>query len=59
MTTSTVTAANPLLVKYDRDGDGIDRGDVIAAIRRYFAEEAGVTRDEVIAVIRLYFASSN
>ena len=23
---------NPLLVKYDRDGDGIDRGDVIAAM---------------------------
>ena len=50
---------NPLLIKYDTNGDGIDRGDVIAAIRRYFAEEAGVTRAEVIAVIRLYFAPSS
>ena len=57
-TTSMVTAAGaPLLVKYDRDGDGIDRGDVIAAITRYFAEEAGVTRAEIIELIGLYFAS--
>ena len=48
---------NPLLVKYDRDGDGIDRGDVIAAIDRYFAEEPGVDRAEIIALIGLYFAS--
>ena len=57
--TVTVTAANPLLVMYDREGDGIDRGDVIAAIRRYFADAADVPRTDVIAVIRLYFDSSN
>ena len=57
-TTSTVTAADPLLAKYDTNGDQtIDRGEVIAAILRYFAEEPGVTRTEVIAVIHLYFAS--
>ena len=48
---------NPLLVKYDTDGDGIDRGDVIRAIERYFDEEAGVTRAEIIDLIGLYFAS--
>ena len=55
--TVTVTVANPLLVKYDRDGDGIDRGDVIRAIERYFAEAPGVTRAEIIELIGLYFAS--
>ena len=56
-TTSTVTAADPLLDKYDPDGDGIDRGDVIRAIGRYFADEPGVTRRQIIDLIHLYFAS--
>ena len=56
-TTSMVPVADPLLAKYDTDGDGIDRGDVIAAITRYFAEEAGVTRAEIIELIGLYFAN--
>ena len=54
----TVTAANPLLDKYDTDGDGLDRGDVIEAILLYFADEEGViTRSEIIDLILLYFAS--
>ena len=49
---------NPLLVKYDTNGDQtIERSEVIAAIARYFDEEAGVTRAEVIAVIALYFGN--
>ena len=56
-TASMVTAADPLLVKYDRNDDGLDRGDVIAAILLYFAEEEGVTRNEIIDLILLYFAS--
>ena len=56
-TTSRVTevpVVDPLLAKYDTDGDGIDRNDVIAAMRRYQANEPGVTRNEIIAVMRLY-----
>ena len=56
-TTSMVTevpVVDPLLAKYDTDGDGIDRNDVIAAMRRYQANEPGVTRNEIIAVMRLY-----
>ena len=49
---------NPLLIKYDTNGDKtIDRGEVIAAIGRYFDEEAGVTRAEMIDLIALYFGS--
>ena len=54
----TITVANPLLDKYDTDGDGLDRGDVIEAILLYFADEEGViTRSEIIDLILLYFAS--
>ena len=56
-TTSTVAAADPLLVKYDRDRDGIDRGDVIAAITRYLGGDPDVTRPEVIDLITLYLGS--
>ena len=56
-TTSKVAAADPLLVKYDRNGDGIDRGDVIAAITRYLGGDADVTRPEVIDLITLYLGS--
>ena len=58
-TTSTVTAAaDPLLVKYDGNKNGmIEKSEVIAAIGRYFDGEAGVTRAEVIAVIGLYFGN--
>ena len=56
-TTSTVPAADPLLVKYDRDGDGIDRGDVIAAITRYLGGDEDVTRRDVIDLITLYLGS--
>ena len=57
-TTSMVTAGDPLLTKYDTNGDQtIDKGEVIAAIHRYFGGEAGITRAEVIAVIALYFGS--
>ena len=57
MTTSTVTAADPLLVKYDViDTNGmIDRSEVIAAIRSYLADD--IDRTEVIAVIRLYLGT--
>ena len=55
--TVMIAAADPLLVKYDREGDGIDRGDVIAAIIRYFDGEEGVSRTDVIGLIILYFDS--
>ena len=57
-TTSTVPVADPVLVKYDGNGNGtIERNEVIAAIGRYLGGEAGITRAEVIAVIALYFGS--
>ena len=58
-TTSTVTAADPLLVKYDTSDNGeFERGEVIAAITRYLNEEEGVTRSDVIEVITRYLSSS-
>ena len=57
-TTSMVPVADPLLVKYDGNNNGmIERSEVIAAIARYFDEEAGVTRAEMIALVALYFGN--
>ena len=57
-TTSTVTAAgDPLLVKYDGNGNGmIDRPEMIAAVNAYiFGEgDAAISRKEMIDVINLY-----
>ena len=56
----TVTAADPLLDKYDNNDDGmIDRGEAIAAIRQVTSLTRGSTSPgtEVIAVIRLYLGS--
>jgi hypothetical protein len=55
-TTSAVTAADPLLAKYDvitRDGV-IDREEAIAAITSYLLGETDVSRAEAIAVIQRY-----
>ena len=53
-----VTAADPLLVKYDDNDNGmIDRSEVITAIRDYFADPVSFPRADVIKVIRLYFSS--
>ena len=50
---------NPLLVKYDTDGDGIDRGDVIAAIGPATSlKRQASPGPRVIALIGLYFGSS-
>ena len=55
-TASMVTAADPLLVKYDTNGDRmIDRNEAIAALRSYRAGE--VSRSDAIAVLRLYRGS--
>ena len=54
----TVTAADPLLVKYDDNDNGmIDRREVITAIRDYFADPVSFPRADVIKVIRLYFST--
>ena len=43
---------------YDTDNsEGIDRPEVIAAIRAYFSDNSTVTREQVIAVIRCYFGT--
>ena len=53
-TTSTVPAADPLLVKYDGNNNGmIDKTEVITAIKDYF--DLALTKAEVIQVIKLYF----
>ena len=58
-TSDKVTAADPLLVKYDTDPtDGrIDRSEVITAIRDYLADPPMLSRADVIKVIRLYFST--
>ena len=58
--TVTVSSGDPLVVKYDTNGDGaIDRNEAIAVLRRYLAGDANVPRTEAIAVLRLYLSGSN
>ena len=57
VTGHAVPEGDPLVARYDANGnDTIERGEVIAAIRDYFQEEAGITRGDVIRLIRLYFS---
>ena len=51
----TYTIAD-LGIRYDANEDGmIDRGEVIEAIKDYFADK--ITRDETVALIKLYFSN--
>ena len=52
-----VTARDPLVARYDANGNGtIERGEVIAAIRDYLDGE-DISRSEVIRLINLYLFS--
>ena len=52
-----VTAGDPLVIRYDANGNGmVDRGEVIAAITDYLNEVGGITRANVIYLIGLYLA---
>ena len=59
ITVTRAAPADPLLDKYDTDGDGsFSQDEVLHAITRYFNNEEGVTQDDVLAVITRYFAGS-
>ena len=57
-TASMVTAGDPLIVRYDANGNSmIDRSEVIQAINDYLSD-GSISRAEVIEVINLYLSSS-
>ena len=47
---------DPLIDRYDTNNNGIERGEVIAAIRDYLGGMEGITRADVIRLIRLYLS---
>ena len=58
--TMTVSPVDPLITRYDTNGNGaIDRDEAIAVLRRYLAGDANVPRAEAIAVLRLYLSGTN
>ncbi len=48
------TTGDPLVDRYDVDGDGIEKSEVIAAIRNYRADPTDTSKADVIRLIRLY-----
>ena len=48
---------DPLLARYDPNKNGIERGEIIAAIRDYLQGEEGITRADVIRLIGLYLSA--
>ena len=55
---NAVTAGDPLLARYDVDGDGIEKSEVIAAINDYLdGGEGAPTKADVIRLINLYLDS--
>ena len=48
---------DPLLARYDPNKNGIERGEIIAAIRDYLQREEGITRADLIRLIGLYLSA--
>ena len=54
---ATATTVDPLVARYDTDGDGtIDRSEVIKAINDYLSGQGSITRADVIRLINLYLS---